>query len=623
MTQRANPSVNRPLEAFKTAGAIALAGGSEYGWISPPTETSDISVQDPAIKHEKLNAFEESSTTDSLTVSIDPGEGFVFGSWVVKDTITEVNLAPNTSDQTIYLGWNNNEANDVIIGPIDNFNTGPNDTDQKIKLYEYDTDSSGVSTVTDNRRIGKAIDSNSITIAEKLGLPVYSDSSNAPVEQGTSIYIDGESSEREGIYVYDGSQWDRVARSDEELEDLVDALLAGGTGVTLSYDDSNSTLTIDGATQYTDELAQDAVNALLVAGNGISLTYDDANDEMTVEIPSGAVQVDEIDEAISPTWTGTHTFNNPVQQQSAPSADNELATKSYVDSTDQGLDIKRSSRVASTGSIDLTSSTDPNPIDGVTLNDGERILLKDQTDATNNGVYTAVTATDPTTWSRASDADTDSEVTDGFFTFIEQGTVQQGQGYVLLNNPTLGTDALNFTQFSDSGTLGAGDALVKSADTINHADTSNQNNVSAADGSAITDLNVDDYGHTTNISTTDLDQRYVESSGSTGLTGTLTVSGEIDASDATEIINATYTKLSNAQNATLSDGAIIYISDENSLYIKDSNGLQEIPTFEVIKTWVNNNASVPEADVARGFEARTDYPSNPDSGRVVFRTDKT
>ena len=621
MTQRANPSVNRPVEAFKSAGAIALAGGTTDGWISPSDETSDISIQDPAINDEELNAFTENSLVDSTTVTIDPGEGFVFGSWVVKDTETEIDLAPSTPDQTVFLGWNNNEANDVIIGLVDDFNNGPNDVDQRIPLYDFDTDGSGVTDVIDRRYLGKRIDTSSLNIAETLGLPVYSETSNADSEQGSAIYIDGSSTEQEGIYVYTGATWDRVARTNEEVQDIVGSLLVGGTGTTLTYDDSNDSLTIDGATQYTDEDASDAIAALLVGGNGISLTYDDAGDSLTVDIPAGSIQTDEIDESISPTWSGSHTFEEAVQQQTSPTADNELATKSYVDSTDQGLDIKESARVASTSSIDLTSSTDPSPIDGVTLSDGDRILLKDQSDATTNGVYDAITATDPTTWTRSSDADEDAEVTAGFFVFIEEGTVQQGHGYVLLNDATLGTDPLNFTQFSDSGTIAAGDALVKSGDEISHADTSTQSNVSAAAGSAVTDVELDEYGHTTSVSTTDLDQRYVESSGDE--ISDLTVTGSIDASTASELLTATYTTLTNAESASLSEGALVYVSDEESLYLQDSGGLVEVPTIEAVQTWVNNNADVPIADVARGFEARTDYPSNPESGRVVFRTDKT
>lgn len=621
MTQRANPSVNRPTEAFKTAGAIALAGGTEDGWISPSDETSDISIQDPAISDEDLNAFAESSVTDSTTITIDPGEAFVFGSWIVKDTETEVELAPSTPDQTVFLGWNNNEANDVIIGLVDDFNNGPNDVDQRIPLYDFDTDASGVTSVTDRRYIGKKIDASNLNIAETLGLPVYSETSDADSEQGSAIYIDGSSTEQEGIYVYTGAAWDRVARTNEEVQDIVESLLVGGTGTSLTYDDSSNTLTIDGATQYTDEDAADAIAALLVGGNGISLTYDDAGDSLTVDIPVDSIQTDEIDESISPTWSGSHTFENAVQQQASPTADNELATKEYVDSTEQGLDIKESVRVASTSSIDLTASTDPNPIDGVTLTDGDRILLKDQSDATTNGVYDAVTATDPTTWTRSSDADEDAEVTAGFFVFVEEGTVQEGHGYVLLNEATLGTDALNFTQFSDSGTIAAGDALVKSGDSISHADTSTQSNVSATAGSAVTDVELDEYGHTTSVSTTDLDQRYVESSGDE--ISDLTVTGSIDASTADELLTATYSTLANAESASLSEGALVYVSDEESLYLQDSGSLVEVPTIEAVQAWVNNNADVPIADVSRGFEARTDYPSNPDSGRVVFRTDKT
>lgn len=622
MTERANPSVNRPLEAYKTAGAIALAGGSTDGWISPPSEPSDISIQDPAIDESVLDAFSQSSTTSSTTVTISPGEGFVFGSWLVNDEPTDVSLAPNTVDQTVYVGWNNNEANDVVIGLIDSFNTNANDKDQKIPLYDFTTDSSGVTDVTDRRQIGRIIESSSLEIYEKLGLPVYEQSSNADADVGSAIYIDGNGAEQEGIYLYTGAEWDRVARSTEEIEDVIDALLESSGGITLSYDDANSTLTIDGPTQYTDEQAQDAINALLVAGNAIDLNYDDAGDSLTASVPSGAIQTDEIDENISPVWTGSHTFSNAITQNVSPTADDDVATKSYVDSTDQGLDIKESVKVGSTANIDLTSSTDPNPIDDYTLSDGERILLKDQSDATTNGVYDAVTATDPTTWTRSADADEDSEVTEGFFTFIENGTVQQGQSYVLLNNPTLGTDPLNFTQFSDSGTLSAGAALTKSADTISHADTSGQADVSAAAGSAITGITLDDYGHTTSAETTDFDSRYVESGGDT-VSGELTITGTIDASAAAEIVSATYSTYANADGATLREGAIVYVEDEESLYLQQSADLVEIPTLEAVQTWVNNNASVPEADVAKGFEARTSYPSSPESGRVIFRTDKT
>ena len=136
-----------------------------------------------------------------------------------------------------------------------------------------------------------------------------------------------------------------------------------------------------------------------------------------------------------------------------PANDDDAATKAYADSIAQGLDIKESVRVATTADVDLTSSADPGAIDGVTLADGDRILLKDQTTAAENGVYDAVTAADPSTWVRADDVDEDVEVDAGMFVFVSQGTESANQGFVLVSDDPLvvGTDDLQFTQFSGTG----------------------------------------------------------------------------------------------------------------------------------------------------------------------------
>jgi len=625
MTQRANPSVNRPVEAYKSAGAMALAGGTETGWISPSGTPSDISVQDRAILEEELNAFKEDSSNTSLSVIIDPGEAFVFGSWIVKDTTTSVSLAPDTSNQIVYVGWNNNLANDVIIGLESEFNTDPNDSDQKIPLYSYDTDSQGVTSVTDKRQIGKYLNPDEIDIAERLGLPSYQDSSSAPQESGNIIFVDGTGTELPGIYTHRNGNYERIRDTDDELQDLIRELLVASGGITITYDDTSGSITIDGATQYTDSLARDAVLSQVTGSNNITITSTtvNGNDGINVTVPNSSITETEIDEGISPTWTGNHTFTRAITQQVSPSAGSDVATKEYVDSTDQGLDIKESCLVAAESNINLSSSTDPNPIDDVTITDGSRVLLKEQSDATENGIYVASTSTDPTTWSRSSDADESSEVTNGFFTFIEQGLENSSIGFVLIgNNPSIGTDPINFSPFSDAGQTSAGDALTKTGDTISHIDTSSQSSVNSAAGSAITDIILDEQGHTTSINTTDLDKRYVESD-SDEITGTLTITGSIDASNAKEIITSQYNSITDAQSVNLSDGVIVYISNQNALYQQRGNELIEIPAFDVIKDWVNNNSDVPIADVARGFESRTSYPNNPESGRVIFRPDKT
>ena len=153
MTQKVNPSINRPAEAFKTAGAIALASRDD-GYITPVNSPSDISVQDGGITEANLNAFAETSGTGSLDVTIEPGEAFIYGSWVAKDTTTTVTLASGTAGQTVYVGWNKDGTDDVIIGLDSAFASASGDTDKKIPLFDFDTDGTGVTNVDDRRLIG-------------------------------------------------------------------------------------------------------------------------------------------------------------------------------------------------------------------------------------------------------------------------------------------------------------------------------------------------------------------------------------------------------------------------------------------------------------------------------------
>lgn len=116
-----------------------------------------------------------------------------------------------------------------------------------------------------------------------------------------------------------------------------------------------------------------------------------------------------------------------------------------------GLETKEDCRVATTANIDLSSPTDPNPVDGVTLSTNERILLKNQTDAFENGIYdTDISGTNPTNWNRADDADTSVEVNNGMLTVITEGTTNANTAFVLTTpNPiTLNTTDLTFQKFS-------------------------------------------------------------------------------------------------------------------------------------------------------------------------------
>ena len=154
--------------------------------------------------------------------------------------------------------------------------------------------------------------------------------------------------------------------------------------------------------------------------------------------------------------------SNRITGLADPVNPNDAANKAYVDAARSGLDAKESVRAATLSNITLSGLS---TIDGVSLSQGDRVLVKNQTSGADNGIYTAASGS----WIRATDADVSSEVTSGLFVFVEEGTTNAGRGYVLTtNNPiTLGTTALAFTQFSDSGSITAGTALSFSSTTLN------------------------------------------------------------------------------------------------------------------------------------------------------------
>lgn len=157
-----------------------------------------------------------------------------------------------------------------------------------------------------------------------------------------------------------------------------------------------------------------------------------------------------------------------------PTDSAHIATKGYVDAARQGLDVKQSVRVASTAPVAIASALEAGDvIDGVTLVAGDRVLLKDQSTASENGIYVAVTSGAAP---RADDADTSAKVTTGMFTFVAEGTTNGDNGFVLTTNDTitLGTTALTFVQFSGAGSFTAGDGVSQTGNTINVNVTANR-----------------------------------------------------------------------------------------------------------------------------------------------------
>ena len=186
-----------------------------------------------------------------------------------------------------------------------------------------------------------------------------------------------------------------------------------------------------------------------------------------LQILAGSVTATEVNTSII-VASGAHPYTAPQSMGgfslidvSNPVNPQDAATKAYVDAASQGLDIKDSVRAATTANITLSGVQ---TIDGVALVAGDRILVKDQTAAQDNGIYIVGTGA----WQRAPDANTSGEISSGMYTFVEEGVEGASNGYVLTTpNPiVLGTTPLEFAQFSGAGTVLGGAGLVKTGNTI-------------------------------------------------------------------------------------------------------------------------------------------------------------
>ena len=185
------------------------------------------------------------------------------------------------------------------------------------------------------------------------------------------------------------------------------------------------------------------------------------------------VRTSRLDQMAAPT-ADVSLNSQKITNLATPTADTDAATKAYVDASRSGLDVKASVRAATTANITLSGTQ---TVDGVALIAGDRVLVKDQSTASANGIYVVAAGS----WSRSTDADTDAEVTSGMFTFVEEGTVNADSGWVLsTNNPiVVGSTSLTFAQFSGAGQITAGAGLTKTGNTLDVVGTSDRIQVNA------------------------------------------------------------------------------------------------------------------------------------------------
>ena len=154
---------------------------------------------------------------------------------------------------------------------------------------------------------------------------------------------------------------------------------------------------------------------------------------------------------------------NSIDISGSPTKDTHAATVGYVKNFVQGMDVKESVKCATIEHID-DLSVGSIQVDNITVQIGDRVLVKNQNIESQNGIYLA----DASGWSRAQDFDEPDEV-QGAFVFVEQGTTNAAKGFIQLSNaPVLiGEDPIKFTQFNGTYAFNSGDGLTQDGNTLN------------------------------------------------------------------------------------------------------------------------------------------------------------
>src|SRR6056300_357557 len=273
---------------------------------------------------------------------------------------------------------------------------------------------------------------------------------------------------------------------------------AGGAGLTQTVTDNTVTVTATALTNSNLSGSAGITNANLSTAGQITLgsstltlgatTTDIAGltslvvDDITINGSTIQTTASNTDITLSPHGTGTVVVPSGYELRAGLTAES-LVNKAYVDAIAEGLHVHASTKAATTQTLaaesgdtvtysngssgvgaTLTLSTGISTLDGYTLVDGDRILIKNESNQAHNGIYVRTSATVLT---RSDDFDTTTEVASGDFLFVENGTANGSNGFVQTETTTaIGTSAIVFEQFSGAGQITAGAGLSKTGNLL-------------------------------------------------------------------------------------------------------------------------------------------------------------
>jgi hypothetical protein len=292
----------------------------------------------------------------------------------------------------------------------------------------------------------------------------------------------------QALKIYDGAAWDyigsvTIGTTDIEVGSAGSTTLAGLTSI--SSTDITGTLQTASQTNITEigTITTGTWNATAIgiAYGGTGLTGSPTDGQVLMGNGSNVyalvdfdteVRTNRLDQMAAPT-ADVDLNSQKITSLATPTADGDAANKGYVDSVAQGLDVKASCLAATTGNITLSGAQ---TIDGVSVTDGDRVLVKNQSTASQNGIYVAATGS----WARSDDADTYDKLISAFV-FVEEGNDNADNGYVCTvdSGGTLGVTDITWEQFSGAGQITAGDGLTKTGNTLDVGGTTDRISVTA------------------------------------------------------------------------------------------------------------------------------------------------
>jgi len=363
-------------------------------------------------------------------------------------------------DSSTSMTWLDLGANLGITGTVLNVTGVGQWEDGTFGVFENDEGvivGNDVTETLDNG--GFSLDAGDLFVTDELGVEgsIYTDTS--VVVGNTTTITDGSISQSAGS--------------------ALNIILGGGVGDDLIVDTStlvvNSNLDRVGVGTAAPGVNFDLYAAAPVADQTLFRIGTGADSSRFLVDEDGDVAMDGSLTAGAATFGGDVDLSNfTISNLASPTTSGEAANKLYVDSVASGLDLKDAVHLATTGNVTLSGSQ---TIDGHTANIGDRILAKDQTDASENGIYVVAAGA----WTRSTDADANDEVNPGMFCFVETGNVNGNAGFVLTTEEPIvvGTSDLSFTQFSGAGMIDAGDGLVKNGDALDVVGTVDRVVVSA------------------------------------------------------------------------------------------------------------------------------------------------